>query len=127
MSTKQKIRQFENQSAVNLYGYNLILKNILSVLINLGLTNTQAKILVYLGKTGNNTAFNVANALGLSKLEVYQHIQSLQKMNLVSVINLCGPSKFKALDMNGVPIWPICEEFMKNDSFESENLMAPLR
>ena len=112
--TNQKNSLFENNSATNLYGYNLILENILNVLFNLGLTKTQSNILIYLGKSGSKTASQIAETLELTKFEVCSHINSLQKMDLVSASNQCHPTKFTAMPMNGIPVWSVFEACREN-------------
>ncbi len=63
MNTENQISLFDNESDTAMYKHKLTLEKIKSELINFGLTKSQAKVFIYLGKYGSKTASEIAKAL----------------------------------------------------------------
>jgi sugar-specific transcriptional regulator TrmB len=82
-----------------MYKHKITLDKIKNELINFGLTKSQAKVFIYLGKYGSKTASEIAKALQLPRTETYHLVNSLQNTGLV-VAELDHPTKYSALDMN---------------------------
>ena len=98
MSLGEQINLFDNDSDTALYKHKLTLEKIRNELINFGLTKSQAKVFIYLGKYGSKTASEIAKALQLPRTETYHLVNSLQNMGLV-VAELSHPTKYTAMDM----------------------------
>jgi sugar-specific transcriptional regulator TrmB len=81
-----------------MYKHKLTLEKIRNELINFGLTKSQAKVFIYLGKYGSKTASEIAKALQLPRTETYHLVNSLQNMGL-AVAELSHPTKYTAMDM----------------------------
>ena len=94
----QEISLFDNESDTAMYKHKLTLEKIKNELINFGLTKSQAKVFIYLGKYGSKTASEIAKALQLPRTETYHLVNSLQNMGLV-VAELSHPTKYTAMDM----------------------------
>ena len=97
MST-QELSLFDHESDTSMYKHKLTLEKIKNELINFGLTKSQAKVFIYLGKYGSKTASEIAKALQLPRTETYHLVNSLQNMGLV-VAELSHPTKYTAMDM----------------------------
>ena len=93
-----QINLFDNKSDTSMYKHKLILDEIRNELINFGLTKTQAKVFIYLGKYGSKTASEIAKALQLPRTETYHLVNSLQNVGLV-LAELAHPTKYTAKDM----------------------------
>ena len=98
MSTKEQINLFDNESDTAMYKHKLTLEKIKNELIDFGLTKSQAKVFIYLGKYGSKTASEVSKALQLPRTETYHLVNSLQSLGLV-VAELSHPTKYTAMDM----------------------------
>ncbi len=98
MSSEQQINLFDNESDTAMYKHKLTLEKIKNELINFGLTKSQAKVFIYLGKYGSKTASEIAKALQLPRTETYHLVNSLQNIGLV-VAELAHPTKYSALEM----------------------------
>jgi len=98
MNTGQQISLFDNDSDTSMYKHKLTLDKIRNELINFGLTKTQAKVFIYLGKYGSKTASEIAKALQLPRTETYHLVNSLQNIGLV-LAELAHPTKYTAKDM----------------------------
>ena len=98
MEDAQQISLFDNESETAMYKHKLTLEKINNELINFGLTKSQAKVFIYLGKYGSKTASEIAKALQLPRTETYHLVNSLQNMGLV-VAELSHPTKYTAMDM----------------------------
>jgi len=98
MNTEQQISLFDNESDTQMYKHKLTLEKIKNELINFGLTKSQAKVFIYLGKYGSKTASEIAKALQLPRTETYHLVNSLQNIGLV-VAELAHPTKYTALEM----------------------------
>ena len=97
MSSDQ-LSLFDNESDTAMYKHKLTLEKIKNELINFGLTKSQAKVFIYLGKYGSKTASEIAKALQLPRTETYHLVNSLQNMGLV-VAELSHPTKYTAMEM----------------------------
>ena len=80
-----------------MYKHKLTLEKIRNELINFGLTKSQAKVFIYLGKYGSKTVSEIAKAL-LPRTETHPLVNSLQNTGLV-VAELSHPTKYTAMDM----------------------------
>ena len=98
MDSGNQINLFDNESDTAMYKHKITLEKIKNELINFGLTKSQAKVFIYLGKYGSKTASEIAKALQLPRTETYHLVNSLQNLGLV-VAELCHPTKYNAMDM----------------------------
>jgi len=98
LNSERQISLFDNESDTAMYKHKLTLEKIRDELINFGLTKSQAKVFIYLGKYGSKTASEIAKALQLPRTETYHLVNSLQSMGLV-VAELSHPTKYTAMDM----------------------------
>jgi len=97
MSTEQ-LNLFDNEADTAMYKHKLTLEKIKNELINFGLTKSQAKVFIYLGKYGSKTASEIAKALQLPRTETYHLVNSLQNIGLV-LAELAHPTKYTAKEM----------------------------
>jgi len=98
MNTERQISMFDEDSDTSMYKHKLTLDKIRNELINFGLTKTQAKVFIYLGKYGSKTASEIAKALQLPRTETYHLVNSLQNIGLV-LAELAHPTRYTAKDM----------------------------
>jgi sugar-specific transcriptional regulator TrmB len=98
MNSEQQINLFDNESDTAMYKHKLTLDKIRNELINFGLTKSQAKVFMYLGKYGSKTASEIAKALQLPRTETYHLVNSLQNIGLV-LAELAHPTKYTAKKM----------------------------
>ncbi len=98
MNAEQQINLFDNESDTAMYKHKLTLEKIKNELINFGLTKSQAKVFIYLGKYGSKTASEIAKALQLPRTETYHLVNSLQNIGLV-LAELAHPTKYTAKEM----------------------------
>ncbi len=98
MNSGEQINLFDNESDTAMYRHKLTLEKIKNELINFGLTKSQAKVFIYLGKYGSKTASEIAKALQLPRTETYHLVNSLQNMGMV-VAELSHPTKYTAMNM----------------------------
>jgi len=98
MKSQNQISLFDNETDTTMYKHKLTLEKIKNELINFGLTKSQAKVFIYLGKYGSKTASEIAKALQLPRTETYHLVNSLQNIGLV-VAELAHPTKYSALEM----------------------------
>ena len=98
MTSENQINLFDNESDTAMYRHKLTLDKIRNELIHFGLTKSQAKVFIYLGKYGSKSASEIAKALLLPRTETYHLVNSLQNMGLV-VAELAHPTKYIAMDM----------------------------
>jgi HTH-type transcriptional regulator, sugar sensing transcriptional regulator len=98
MNSGNQINLFDNESDTAMYKHKLTLEKIKDELINFGLTKSQAKVFIYLGKYGSKTASEISKALQLPRTETYHLVNSLQNMGL-AVAELAHPTKYTAMDM----------------------------
>jgi len=95
---EQQIILFDNEPDTAMYKHKLTLEKIKNELINFGLTKSQAKVFIYLGKYGSKTASEIAKALQFPRTETYHLVNSLQNIGLV-VAELTHPTKYTAMEM----------------------------
>jgi sugar-specific transcriptional regulator TrmB len=98
MNSGEQINLFDNESDTAMYKHKLTLEKIKNELINFGLTRSQAKVFIYLGKYGSKTASEIAKALQLPRTETYHLVNSLQNMGL-AMAEMSHPTKYTATDM----------------------------
>ncbi len=98
MNSSGQINLFDNESDTAMYKHKLTLEKIRNELINFGLTKSQAKVFIYLGKYGSKTASEIAKALQLPRTETYHLVNSLQNVGLV-MAELAHPTKYTAKEM----------------------------
>jgi len=98
MNAEQQINLFDNESDTAMYKHKLTLEKIRNELINFGLTKSQAKVFIYLGKYGSKTASEIAKALQLPRTETYHLVNSLQNIGLV-MAELAHPTRYTAKEM----------------------------
>jgi len=98
MSEIKSISLFDNETDTAMYKHKLTLEKIKNELINFGLTKSQAKVFIYLGKYGSKTASEIAKALQLPRTETYHLVNSLQNIGLV-LAELAHPTKYTAKEM----------------------------
>jgi len=98
MNVERQISLFDNDSDTSMYKHKITLEKIRNELINFGLTKTQAKVFIYLGKYGSKTASEIAKALQLPRTETYHLVNSLQNIGLV-LAELAHPTRYTAKDM----------------------------
>jgi sugar-specific transcriptional regulator TrmB len=98
LPSNQQINLFDNESDTAMYKHKLTLEKIKNELIDFGLTKSQAKVFIYLGKYGSKTASEIAKALQLPRTETYHLVNSLQNMGL-AVAELAHPTKYTAKEM----------------------------
>lgn len=98
MNSGEQINLFDNESDTAMYRHKLTLEKIKNELISFGLTKSQAKVFIYLGKYGSKTASEIAKALQLPRTETYHLVNSLQNMGMV-VAELSHPTKYTAMNM----------------------------
>ena len=96
--SSEQLNLFDNESDTAMYKHKLTLEKIRNELINFGLTKSQAKVFIYLGKYGSKTASEIAKALQLPRTETYHLVNSLQNLGLV-VAELAHPTKYSAMEM----------------------------
>ena len=94
----EQISLFDNDYDTTLYKHKITLEKIKNELIDFGLTKSQAKVFIYLGKYGSKTASEIAKALQLPRTETYHLVNSLQNLGLVTS-ELCHPTKYTAMEM----------------------------
>ncbi len=98
MNSEQQLSLFDNESDTAMYKHKITLDKIKNELINFGLTKSQAKVFIYLGKYGSKTASEIAKALQLPRTETYHLVNSLQNIGLV-LAELAHPTKYSAMEM----------------------------
>jgi len=115
MNSEQQISLFDNESDTAMYKHKLTLDKIRNELINFGLTKSQAKVFIYLGKYGSKTASEIAKALQLPRTETYHLVNSLQNIGLV-LAELDHPTKYSAMEMKEAVITLVKQEQERIDN-----------
>ena len=87
---------FNSDPGSKLYEYKIGLDRIQSELIKFGLTTTQAKVFIYLGKYGSKTSPEVCRALKLPRTETYHILNVLMNRGIITS-EFSHPTKFSAL------------------------------
>jgi len=81
-----------------LYEYKLGIERITTELVKFGLTKTQAKVFIYLGKYGSKSSPEVCKDLKLPRTETYHVLNELTNRGIV-VSEFSYPTKFSAIPM----------------------------
>lgn len=81
-----------------LYEYKLGIERITEDLVKFGLTRSQAKVFIYLGKYGSKTSPEVCKDLKLPRTETYHILNVLTNRGIV-VSEFSHPTKFSAIKM----------------------------
>ncbi len=106
--------------------FNITLEKINQELIGFGLTKSQVKVFVYLGKYGSKTASDVAKSLSLPRTETYQIINSLQNLGLI-VAELAHPTKYTAIELKkAVEILVQKEQTKVNALADKEEMLSAM-
>jgi sugar-specific transcriptional regulator TrmB len=79
--------------------YREHVEKIMGVLQELGLTMNEAKVYIYLAKTGYKKATEVAESVGIPRTETYQILNRLQSKGLVKA-TLEHPIRYVAIELN---------------------------
>ena len=119
MPSNSQISLFDNESDTAMYKHKLTLEKIKNELIDFGLTKSQAKVFIYLGKYGSKTASEIAKALQLPRTETYHLVNSLQNMGLV-IAELCHPTKYTAKEMREAVATLVKQEQDRIDSLANK-------
>ncbi len=119
MSLKQEISLFDNESDTAMYKHKLTLEKIKNELIDFGLTKSQAKVFIYLGKYGSKTASEISKALQLPRTETYHLVNSLQSLGLV-IAELAHPTKYTAMEMKTAITTLVKQEQDRIDSLSNK-------
>jgi len=126
MTMKEQLNLFDNESDTAMYKHKLTLEKIKNELIDFGLTKSQAKVFIYLGKYGAKTASEVSKALQLPRTETYHLVNSLQSLGLV-VAELSHPTKYTAMEMRTAITTLVKQEQDRIDTLANkENSLAEL-
>jgi len=115
MTYQQEITLFDEDPDTKLYKYKITLEKIKNELMSFGLTQSQAKVFIYLGKYGSKPASEIAKALQLPRTETYHLVNSLQNIGLV-VAELSHPTKYTAIEMKKAITGLIKQEQERIDS-----------
>lgn len=81
-----------------LYEYKLGIERITEDLVKFGLTKSQAKVFIYLGKYGSKTSPEVCKDLKLPRTETYHILNVLTNRGIV-ITEFSHPTKFSAINM----------------------------
>ena len=126
MVKNDQITVFDSDSDTSMYKYKAGLDKIQSELMKFGLSPTQAKVFIFLGKYGTKSAPDISRALELPRTETYHVVNSLQSMGLVTA-ELDHPTKYSALDLRKAIASLVKQEQQRIDSLaEKEDDLAEL-
>lgn len=99
MSTKEKnLAVFDSEPGSHLYEHRIRLEKIKDELLKYGITSNQAKVYIYLGKSGSKTAPEVFKTLGLPRTETYYILNTLQNRGIVTT-DMRSPIRYSALPL----------------------------
>ena len=115
MVKNEQITVFDSDSDSTLYQYKASLDKIQSELMRFGLSPTQAKVFIFLGKYGSKSAPDIARALELPRTETYHVVNSLQSLGLVTA-ELTHPTKYGALELKDAITSLVKQEQLRIDS-----------
>ncbi|MCS6767183.1 MAG: helix-turn-helix domain-containing protein [Candidatus Nitrosocaldus sp.] len=79
--------------------YKEPIERIIKVLLDLGLTLNEAKVYVYLAKTGYRKAIEIAENIGIPRTETYQILNRLQSKGLV-IATMEHPVRYAAVEFD---------------------------
>jgi HTH-type transcriptional regulator, sugar sensing transcriptional regulator len=100
MSLKEKnLAIFDSEPGSHLYEHRVRLEKIKDELLKFGLTSNQAKVYIYLGKSGPKTAPEVFKTLGFPRTETYYILNTLQNRGIVNS-DLSSPVRYSALPLD---------------------------
>ncbi len=126
MVKNNQITVFDSDSDTSMYKYKAGLDKIQSELMKFGLSPTQAKVFIFLGKYGTKSAPDIARALELPRTETYHVVNSLQSMGLVTA-ELVHPTRYSALDLRKAIGSLVKQEQQRIDTLaDRENGLAEL-
>ena len=94
--SEKSLNIMNSNSDSKLYEYKLGIEKITADLTTFGLTKTQAKVFIYLGKYGSKTSPEVCKDLKLPRTETYHILNILTNRGIV-VTEFSHPTKFSAL------------------------------
>jgi len=81
-----------------LYEYKLGIERITEDLVKFGLTKSQAKVFIYLGKYGSKTSPEVCKDLNLPRTETYHILNVLTNRGIV-VSEFSHPTRYSSIQM----------------------------
>jgi sugar-specific transcriptional regulator TrmB len=97
LSGKEKnLTIFDSEPGSHLYEHKIRLEKVRNELFKFGLTHTQAKVYIYLGKFGPKSAPEIIKALNLPRTETYYVLNTLQSRGIITA-ELTSPMKYTAL------------------------------
>ena len=115
VTKEEQITVFDSDSDTALYQYKASLDKIQNELMRFGLSPTQARVFLFLGKYGSKSAPDIARALELPRTETYHVVNSLQSLGLVTA-ELTHPTKYSALEMSEAINSLVKQEQLRIDS-----------
>ena len=75
---------------------NVSHERVIKALVKLGLSESEAKVYVFLARVGPQKGRNIAEALKLYKQQLYRSLNSLQNKEMINTTNK-RPSQFRAI------------------------------
>ena len=109
-----------------LHEYKLGIEKITEDLVKFGLTKSQAKVFIYLGKYGSKTSPEVCKDLKLPRTETYHILNALTNKGIV-VTEFSHPTKFSAVKMeNAIKIMVKTEQAKLSMLAEKEKQITTL-
>jgi len=98
LGNNEQLTVFDSDSDSSLFKHKTSLDKIQAELMKFGLSPTQAKVFIFLGKHGSKSAPNISRALGLPRTETYHVVNSLQNVGLVAA-ELVHPTLYSSLNL----------------------------
>jgi len=117
--SEKPLNIMNSNSDSKLYEYKLGIEKITADLTTFGLTKTQAKVFIYLGKYGSKTSPEVCKDLKLPRTETY-HILNILSSRGIVVTEFSHPTKFSALQIEKAITILIKSEQTKVDMLEEK-------
>ena len=118
------IMNFSPESQLSTYTQGI--EKITTELMNFGLTKTQSKVFIYLGKYGSKTSPQVCKDLKLPRTETYHILNKLTNLGIV-VSEFSHPAKYSAISMEkAISTLIMSEEVRINMLSERKKLLAKL-
>ncbi len=97
--SEKTLNLMNSDSDSKLYKYKLGIEKITSDLTSFGLTKSQAKVFIFLGKYGSKTSPQVCKDLKLPRTETYTILNILTNRGII-VTEFSHPTKFSALEID---------------------------
>jgi sugar-specific transcriptional regulator TrmB len=97
-NTEESINILNSSPDSKLSEYKLGIEKITTELVRFGLTKTQAKVFIYLGKYGSKTSPEVCRDLKIARTETYQILNVLTSLGIVAT-EFSHPARFSAIPM----------------------------